>query len=69
MAIPIPFVQVSLEGGSGSNGVDIVSIPTLQDTLRYLRPKRFTLKGYKRNYFVLRDLQLTAYRSQVGGKE
>ncbi len=28
------------------------------------RPKKFTLKGYKRNFFVLRDLQLTAYRTQ-----
>jgi hypothetical protein len=31
---------------------------------RYLRPKRFTLKGYKRNFFVLRELQLSAYRSE-----
>jgi kindlin 2 len=32
--------------------------------LSYLRPKRFTLKGYRRCYFVLRELQLTAFRSK-----
>ena len=58
-------LQVSLEGGGGSaNGVDIVTVPTLENDLRYLRPRRFTLKGYKRGYFVLRDLQLSAYRGQ-----
>jgi kindlin 2 len=41
-----------------------LTIPSLTDHLSYMRPKRFTLKGYKRNYFVLRELQLTAYRSK-----
>lgn len=39
-----------------------MTIPSLCDHLSYLRPKRFTLKGYKRSYFVLRELQLTAFR-------
>ena len=30
----------------------------------FYRPKRFTLKGYKRHFFVLRELQLTSYRSE-----
>ncbi|TRY72192.1 hypothetical protein TCAL_00238 [Tigriopus californicus] len=58
-------LQISLEGGSiNSNGVDIMTVPSLNDTLRYLRPKRFTLKGYKRCHFQLRDLQLSAFKSK-----
>ena len=56
-------LQISLEGGN-ANGIDIVTVPTLSDTLRYLRPKKFTLKGYKRHHFVLRELQLSAYRTE-----
>jgi kindlin 2 len=34
----------------------------------FCRPKRFTLKGYKRNWFVCKDLQLFVYktREEVG---
>ena len=35
----------------------------------FLRPRRFTLKGYKRNYFVLRELQLTAYRTEQDSQD
>ena len=36
--------------------------------LIFSRPKRFTLKGYKRNWFVCKDLQLFVYktREEVG---
>lgn len=57
-------LQISLEGANNMNGVDILTVPSLQDHLRYLRPKRFTFKGYKRNWFTLQDLQLTSYRSK-----
>ena len=30
----------------------------------FFRPKKFTLKGFKRHYFVLKDLSLSAYRCQ-----
>lgn len=39
-------------------------MPTLSDGMRYMRPKRFTLKGYKRQQFVLRELQLSAYKNE-----
>ena len=61
-------LQIALEGSNGLNGTngfhDIMTIPSLTDSLRYFRPKKFTLKGYKRNYFVLKDLSLTVYRCQ-----
>lgn len=58
-------LQISLEGSS-INGIDIVTVPVLKDHLRFLRPKRFTLKGYKRQLFTLRDLQLTSYKGPNG---
>jgi len=60
-------LQISLEGsatsGSGHRGVNITHIPKLQDTLRFFRPKRFTLKSFKAACFVCHDLTLTAYKS------
>ena len=56
-------LQIALEGGT--NGYhDIITVPSLTDSLRYFRPKKFTLKGFRRHYFVLKDLSLTSYRSQ-----
>ena len=53
-------LQIALEGGSASaalngrhsnngfNGVDAITVvPTLTGHLRFLRPKKFTLKGYR----------------------
>jgi len=63
-----PVVSTGNRNGrhNGQNGTfgfdDITSVPSLVADLRYLRPKKFTLKGYKRHHFVLRDLQLAAYR-------
>ena len=55
-------LQIALEGGNGYH--DIITVPSLTDSLRYFRPKKFTLKGFRRNYFVLKDLSLASYRSQ-----
>eukprot|EP00096_Caligus_rogercresseyi_P011514 TRINITY_DN4537_c0_g1_i1.p1 TRINITY_DN4537_c0_g1~~TRINITY_DN4537_c0_g1_i1.p1 ORF type:complete len:708 (+),score=204.27 TRINITY_DN4537_c0_g1_i1:309-2432(+) len=55
-------LQVSLEGSSRRNG-DLTSVPLLADYLRYLKPKRFTLKSFKRHYFVLRELRLLTFRN------
>ena len=70
-------LQIALEGGgtngingltNGTNGIngfhDIMTVPSLNDSLRYFRPKKFTLKGFKRHYFVLKELSLTAHRCQ-----
>merc|ERR1712223_1152868 len=68
-------LQIALEGNSnGINGHnngfhDIMTIPSLNDTLRYLRPKKFTLKGYRRSYFLLKDLSLAAYRCQEDAQD
>ncbi|XP_071505739.1 fermitin family homolog 2-like [Diadema antillarum] len=58
-------LQVSLEGSSVSPGhTDITSVPELSGMLRYLKPKKFTLKGYKKAWFVFRDLHLAYYKSE-----
>ncbi|XP_040565279.1 unc-112-related protein isoform X2 [Lepeophtheirus salmonis] len=55
-------LQVTLEGSVRRNG-DLTTVPQLADYLRYLKPKRFTLKSFKRHYFVLQDLNLLTYRN------
>lgn len=58
-------LQVTLEGGCISNGIhDINQIPELSDYLRFFKPKRFTLKAFKRYWFTCRDLQLRLYKSR-----
>jgi len=55
-------LQISLEG-SAYNAGSVNQVPHLAETLGYFRPKRFTLKSFKRLFFVCRDLNLTAYKS------
>lgn len=58
-------LQVSLEGSSISNGTsDITQVPELCDYLRFFKPKRFTLKAFKRYWFTCRDLQLRLYKTR-----
>lgn len=59
-------LQDTLEGTHmHSNGGDIMQIPELSDHLRYMKPKRFTLKGFKRYWFVCKDLQLFAFKNRA----
>ncbi|XP_034944759.1 unc-112-related protein-like isoform X1 [Chelonus insularis] len=61
-------LQVTLEGSSINNEInDITQIPELCDYLRFFRPKRFTLKAFKRYWFMCRDLQLRLYKSREEG--
>jgi kindlin 2 len=65
-------LQVTLEGSNISNGPsDITQVPELCDELRFFKPKRFTLKAFKRYWFTCRDLQLRLYknREEAGGSE
>merc|ERR1712223_1334876 len=65
-------LQISLEGSatsSGHRGNNITHIPKLQDTLRFFRPKRFTLKSFKAACFVLHDLTMTAYKSSTAANQ
>jgi len=56
-------LQISLDGGYPNKAEDITLIPQLTGYLKYLKPKRFTLKGYKTSYFVCKDLQLSSWKN------
>ncbi|KAL2717083.1 unc-112-related protein isoform X2 [Vespula squamosa] len=65
-------LQVTLEGSNINNGPsDITQVPELCDYLRFFKPKRFTLKAFKRYWFTCRDLQLRLYktREETNGSE
>lgn len=58
-------LQVTLEGSSiGGTSSDITQVPELFDYLRFLKPKRFTLKAFKRYWFTCRDLNLMLYKTR-----
>ncbi|GAB6031787.1 hypothetical protein CHUAL_010190 [Chamberlinius hualienensis] len=58
-------LQVTLEGSTISNNHnDITQIPELAGYLKFLKPKRFTLKGFKRQYFTFRDTRLSYYKGK-----
>ncbi|EFA07132.1 unc-112-related protein isoform X1 [Tribolium castaneum] len=58
-------LQTTLEGSTiNSYANDITQVPELCDELRFLKPKRFTLKAYKRYWFTCRDLHLYLYKSK-----
>jgi len=57
-------LQVKLEGSHVNGNGDITQIPELSDYLRFFRPKKFTLKGYKRYWFVCKDLMLYLYKTR-----
>ena len=58
-------LQITLEGPNGGREPnDITHIPELTDYLRFLKPKKFTLKGYKRYWFMYKDQQLFLFKSR-----
>ncbi|XP_060536179.1 unc-112-related protein-like [Cylas formicarius] len=58
-------LQTTLEGSNiSTHSNDITSVPELKDQLRFLRPKRFTLKAYKKYWFTCRDLHLYMYKTR-----
>lgn len=58
-------LQVTLEGSNINNGPsDITQVPELCDYLRFFKPKRFTLKAFKRYWFTCRDLQLRLHKTR-----
>ncbi|KAH8298668.1 hypothetical protein KR018_009875 [Drosophila ironensis] len=57
-------LQITLEGpNGGGDPANITRIPELSDYLRFLKPQRFTLRGYKRYFFTYRDLHLHLFKS------
>lgn len=58
-------LQITLEGPqNGSRNGDITYIPELTDYLRFFKPRKFTLKAYKRYWFTYKDLHLYLYKSR-----
>lgn len=60
-------LQVTLQGTNIISQNEITAVPELYDYLRFLKPKKFTLKAYKRYWFICNDLQLRLYKNQVDG--
>lgn len=56
-------LQVTLEGSYISPN-ETTYIPELQDYLKFLKPKKFTLKAYKRYWFTCQDSQLRLHKTQ-----
>ncbi|XP_078001095.1 fermitin family homolog 2-like [Glandiceps talaboti] len=56
-------LQVTLEGTSiaGAQG-DITNVPELADYLRFMKPKKLTLKGFKKYWFVFKDTHISYYK-------
>jgi len=61
-------LQMTLEGGLGQGWNSVTEDPTMSEYLQYFKPKRFTLKSYKRLYFVCKNLYLLAYKSKDSGE-
>ncbi|KAF2905329.1 hypothetical protein ILUMI_00856 [Ignelater luminosus] len=58
-------LQTTLEGSTiNAHANDITQVPELYDELRFLKPKRFTLKAFKRYWFTCKDLHLYLYKSR-----
>lgn len=57
-------LQESLEGSSVSSPGDITHIPELADWVKFLKPKKFTLKSYKRYWCTFRDTHVAFYRTR-----
>lgn len=57
-------LEISLKGQATDAESNITNIPELKDYLKLFKPKKFTLKQYKRYYVVYRDLRLFLYKSR-----
>lgn len=55
-------LEISLKGQTSEAESNITYIPELKDYLKLLKPKKFTLKQYKRYWVVYKDLRLILYK-------
>jgi len=57
-----------LEGSLGTtslnNKADIMNTPELSHYLKLLKPKKFTLKGYKKYYFIFKDTNISYFKTK-----
>ncbi|EDW73509.1 uncharacterized protein Dwil_GK17582 [Drosophila willistoni] len=57
-------LEITLEGSDHlRKTANITHIPELADYLLYLKPQRFTWRGFKRYYFTYKDLHLLLYKN------
>lgn len=57
-------LQESLEGSAVSSHGDITHIPELCDYIKFFKPRKLTLKSYKRYYATFKDTFISFYRSK-----
>ena len=59
-------LQITLEGQGHANGVGMNGhdkhVPELSNYLKFMKPRRFTLKSFKRLYFVFKEARLSVYK-------
>ncbi|CAJ0569841.1 unnamed protein product, partial [Mesorhabditis spiculigera] len=61
--IMLDELENSLDAAAFSKRADLTEVPSLADYLKYMKPKKLAFKGFKRSYFVFRDLRLSYYNS------
>ncbi|OQV24229.1 Protein unc-112 [Hypsibius exemplaris] len=58
-------LQTTLEGvNSPTFYNDIMQVPVLSDYLQFLKPKKFTLRGFRPYFVVLRDTTLSLFKDE-----
>ncbi|KAK0050702.1 fermitin family 2 [Biomphalaria pfeifferi] len=57
-------LQESLEGSAVSPHGDITHIPELSDDVKFFKPKKLTLKSYKKYYATFKDTFIAFYRTK-----
>ncbi|OQR79840.1 unc-112-related protein-like [Tropilaelaps mercedesae] len=61
-------LQISLEGSAinkdNTDARQITQVPQLASYLRFLKPRKFTLKAFQQRYFVFRDTTLSMYKNR-----
>nr|XP_034326774.1 LOW QUALITY PROTEIN: fermitin family homolog 2 [Crassostrea gigas] len=57
-------LEESLAGANISTSGDITSVPELGGYVKWFKPKKFTLKSYKKAWCVCKDLYIACYKSQ-----
>ncbi|XP_029634635.1 fermitin family homolog 2 isoform X1 [Octopus sinensis] len=57
-------LKESLEGTTAPSSNDITNVPELDAFIKIFKPKKFTLKNFKRYYCVFREYTISLYKSK-----
>uniref|UniRef100_A0A915J9Z4 PH domain-containing protein n=1 Tax=Romanomermis culicivorax TaxID=13658 RepID=A0A915J9Z4_ROMCU len=57
-------LENTLETSASKSQTDITAVPELADYLKFFKPKKFTLKGWRRAYFTFKDLTIRWFNSR-----